>query len=74
MLEIVEDYLYNRGENAIYFIVILLTLVVGVMDVKYIVALGIVLYISLNMKDIKEKITREEIDSDKFFIMIRFTV
>lgn len=67
MLEIVEDYLYNRGENAIYFIVILLTLVVGVMDVKYIVALGIVLYISLNMKDIKEKITREEIDSDKFF-------
>lgn len=68
MIETIEEYLYNRKENSVYFILIIFILFVGFLDVKYIVALGIVLFIFLNLNDIKEKVIQGgELDHEHFF-------
>ena len=56
MIETIEEYLYNRKENSVYFILITFIFLIWFLDTKYIFALGIVLFIFLNMNYIKEKV------------------
>jgi hypothetical protein len=68
MIQTIEEYLYNRNENSVYFILVVFVLFVGFLDVKYIIALGIVLFIFLNLNDIKEKVIQgEELNHEHFF-------
>jgi len=68
MIQTIEEYLYNRKENSVYFILVVFVLFVGFLDVKYIIALGIVLFIFLNLNDIKEKVIQgEELNHEHFF-------
>tara|TARA_B100000900_G_scaffold412980_1_gene435894 strand:+ start:6799 stop:7461 length:663 start_codon:yes stop_codon:yes gene_type:complete len=68
MIETVEEYLYNRKENSVYFILIIFISLIGFLDTKYIVSLGVVLFIFLNMNDIKEKIIQGgELNHEHFF-------
>lgn len=68
MIETIEEYLYNRKENSVYFILIIFIFLIGFLDTKYIVALGIVLFIFLNMNEIKEKVIQgRELNHEHFF-------
>jgi hypothetical protein len=68
MIETIEEYLYNRKENSVYFILIFFIFFIGFLDIKYIVALGIVIFIFLNMNDIKEKVIQGgELNHEHFF-------
>lgn len=68
MIETIEEYLYNRKENSVYFILIVFIFLIGFLDTKYIVALGLVLFIFLNMNDIKEKVIQGgELNHEHFF-------
>lgn len=68
MIETIEEYLYNRKENSVYFILIIFILLVGFLDTKYIISLGIVLFIFLNLNDIKEKVIQGgELNHEHFF-------
>ena len=68
MIQTIEEYLYNRKENSVYFILVVFVLFVGFLDVKYIIALGIVLFIFLNLNNIKEKVIQgEELNHEHFF-------
>ena len=75
MIQTIEEYLYNRKENSVYFILVVFVLFVGFLDVKYIIALGIVLFIFLNLNNIKEKVIQgEELNHEHFFTMIRYII
>jgi len=56
MIETIEGYLYNRDENSIYFILLIFILILSFFDIKYVIALGVVVFIFLNLKDIEGKI------------------
>ena len=68
MIQKLKEYLYNRDENSIYFIFILLIFLTGFLDQKYIISIGVVVYILLNMNEFQEKIVRAKIlDDDQIF-------
>jgi len=68
MIETIENYLYNRSENSVYFILVILILSMAFFDNGIIFSIGVVFYLFLNMKDIKEKvIQREEKNPGYFF-------
>ena len=68
MIEIIKEYLYNRDENSVYFILLLFIFLLGFLELKYIVCVGIVIYIFMNMNPIKEKIIEvEKTDPDHFY-------
>ena len=35
MIETIEEYLYNRKENSVYFILISFIFLIGFLDIKY---------------------------------------
>ena len=68
MIDTIKDYLYNRDENSVYFILILFIFFLGFLELKYIVSVGIVIYIFIHMTPIKDKIIEvERTDPDHFF-------
>jgi hypothetical protein len=67
MIETIEDYLHNRKNNSVYFILVIFILCMGFIDTKYIISLAVVLFIFLNMSDIKKNIIQGEGLDHEFF-------